>query len=223
MLCKIHFWIGTTVLYPGRPVQYRTIPVSIFNTVCMCVPTLLVYFSLFCFTLVICCAVYLIYSEFIYLCFAARVQCVCVCGFVHCVLNVKHTVCKIHNTKSLCSYMRTSLLGTCVCAYLCIVKIGFVSTMDGKNARMYMRYVKSDDDITTVCGLLFIEFLCCGLIPSVTLSSIAMNMVKVFCVLCLYFPKQSGQGPISQAPEEETVGNSQNDGEIGPFLNIYED
>lgn len=48
---------------------------------------------------------------------------------------------------------------------------------------MYMRYVKSDDDITTVCGLLVVEFLCFGLIPSVALSSIAMNMVNVY-----YYP-----------------------------------
>lgn len=49
-----------------------------------------------------------------------------------------------------------------------------------------MRYVKSDADITTVCGLVVVEFLCIGLIPSVTLSSIAMNMVKVFCYLRMF-------------------------------------
>lgn len=41
-----------------------------------------------------------------------------------------------------------------------------------------MEYVKSDDDIATVCGWFVIEFLICGYIPSVTLSSNAMNKVK---------------------------------------------
>lgn len=113
MLCKIHFWIGTTVLYPGRPVQYRTIPVSIFNTVCMCVPTLLVYFSLFCFTLVICCAVYLIYSEFIYLCFAARVQCVCVDLYI--VYWTSNTLCAKYIIQNRCVLI---IIHTCEHLYL---------------------------------------------------------------------------------------------------------
>lgn len=123
------------------------------------------------------------------------------CGFVYCVSNVKYTVRNVHNTHNRCAPVHT----WCARVYLCIVKIVFVSTMDGKNARMYMRYVKSDDDITTVCGLLFIEFLCCGLIPSVTLSSIAMNMVKVFCVVPIHIHtilETKTQEPISQSTEK---------------------
>lgn len=45
--------------------------------------------------------------------------------------------------------------------------------------RTYMKYVKSDDEISTVCGLFVMEFLFCGLMPSVMLSSTAMNKVSL--------------------------------------------
>lgn len=91
---------------------------------------------------------------------------------IHCVYHTIHT------------YMPLNIY-VCVCVYIAKLVAG-----NGNNARMYMRYVKSDDDITNVCGLLVVEFLCCGLVPSVILSSIAMNMVKVFCCL---FVKQTAE------------------------------
>lgn len=60
--------------------------------------------------------------------------------------------------------------------------------------RTYVKYVKSDDDIATICGLYVIEFLFCGYIPSVTLSSTAMNKVRYTkCVLLSILDQNHGR------------------------------